>query len=189
MKFDELNKLFGRYFSSMEISEEDKKKRVDCAFFFYDLFLYVFMMIKRDYDNNTLEQKEFYVNNLRYRMDDIDSEYVEKMTEDVIDTTFRHLDEEYFLSEDRAILIAQNEANSTINHADFIQAKKNGKKYKTWLTEGDEKVREAHVMVDFTKIPIDEYFYVGEDRMLYPHDYINGSADNLVNCRCSCKYE
>lgn len=180
----------------MDIPQKDKKKRVDCALFFYEVLWYIFMMIKRDIEKNTVESQDFYVKALRYRIKEIIypdepqfTDYLDEMTKDVVETTFRHLDEEYFLSDDRTILIAQNEANSVMNQSDFIQAKRSGKKYKTWLTEGDEKVREAHVLVDFTKIPIDEYFNVGEDKMLYPHDYLNGSAENLVNCRCSCKYE
>ena len=41
MKFDELNKLFKAYFNVMDISEEDKRKREECAFFFYDAVWYV----------------------------------------------------------------------------------------------------------------------------------------------------
>ncbi len=191
MKFDELNKLFSSYFSKMEIPKEDRKKRVDCALFFYEILWYLFVMIKSDTEKNTLESQDFYISALRYRIEDeIEAtEYVERMTQEVVETTFRHLNEEYFLSEDRAILISQNEANSVMNQQDFISAKRDGKKYKTWITEGDERVRDAHVLVDYTKIPIDEYFHVGDDLMLYPHDYLNGSAENLVNCRCSCKYE
>lgn len=192
MKFDELNKLFGAYFKVMDISEEDRKKRIDCAFFFYDAVWYILTMIRMENERDRLQDKESYRQSLEYRIRDLDvpydEEYIEEVTEDIIDTTFRHLDEEYFLSEQRAVLIAQNEANTVMNGVDFFNAKKSGKKYKTWITENDERVREWHREVDYTKIPIDEYFYVGNDKMRFPHDY-TASAENVINCRCSCKYE
>lgn len=192
MKFDELNKLFGAYFKVMDIPEEDRKKRIDCAFFFYDAVWYILTMIRMENERDRLQDKESYRQSLEYRIRDLevpyDEEYIEEVTEDIIDTTFRHLDEEYFLSEQRAVLIAQNEANTVMNGVDFFYAKKSGKKYKTWITENDERVREWHKEVDYTKIPIEEYFYVGNDKMRFPHDY-TASAENVINCRCSCKYE
>lgn len=118
-----------------------------------------------------------------------ESDYIDRLVEDIIETTNRHPDDPYYLSKDRALLIAQNESNTAYNHADYEIARQNGKQYKVWVTEGDEKVREAHVDVDMVRIPINEMFSVGNDTMRYPHDYINGSAENLVNCRCICSYE
>ena len=196
-KVDELNKLFGAYFKIMAISEEDKKKRVDCARFFYDAVWYVLTMIRLENDKGRLADKDSYRQSLEFRIIDsleennlpVDEEYINKVTEEVIDTTFRHLDDdEYYLSQDRAVLIAQNEANTVMNGVDFFNAKKSGKKYKVWQTEMDSKVRPWHEEVNGMRIPIDEYFYVGNDQMKYPHDY-NASAENVVNCRCSCVYE
>ena len=194
---DELNKLFGAYFKIMAISEEDKKKRVDCAWFFYDAVWYVLTMIRLENDKGRLADKDSYRQSLEFRIIDsleennlpVDEEYINKVTEEVIDTTFRHLDDdEYYLSQDRAVLIAQNEANTVMNGVDFFNAKNTGKKYKVWQTEMDSKVRPWHEEVNGMRIPIDEYFYVGNDQMKYPHDY-NASAENVVNCRCSCVYE
>ena len=194
---DELNKLFGAYFKIMAISEEDKKKRVDCAWFFYDAVWYVLTMIRLENDKGRLADKDSYRQSLEFRIIDsleennlpVDEEYIDKVTEEVIDTTFRHLDDdEYYLSQDRAVLIAQNEANTVMNGVDFFNAKQSGKKYKVWQTEMDSKVRPWHEEVNGMRIPIDEYFYVGNDQMKYPHDY-NASAENVVNCRCSCVYE
>lgn len=194
---DELNKLFGAYFKIMAISEEDKKKRIDCAWFFYDAVWYVLTMIRLENDKGRLADKDSYRQSLEFRIIDsleennlpVDEEYINKVTEEVIDTTFRHLDDdEYYLSQDRAVLIAQNEANTVMNGVDFFNAKQSGKKYKVWQTEMDSKVRPWHEEVNGMRIPIDEYFYVGNDQMKYPHDY-NASAENVVNCRCSCVYE
>lgn len=193
MKFDELNKLFGAYFKVMDISEEDRKKRIDYALLFYEAVWYVLTMIRLENERNRLDDKESYRVSLEYRIKDIiedtpvDEEYIENITEDIIDTTFRHLDDEYFLSERRAVLIAQNEANTVMNGADFFNAKKSGKTHKQWIAQLDEKTREWHLLIDGTFIPIDEKFKVGGEEMRFPHDP-TASPENLVNCRCTCIY-
>ena len=193
MKFDELNKLFGAYFKVMDISEEDRKKRIDYAFLFYEAVWYVLTMIRLENERNRLDDKESYRVSLEYRIKDIiedtpvDEEYIENITADIIDTTFRHLDDEYFLSERRAVLIAQNEANTVMNGADFFNAKKSGKTHKQWIAERDDKTREWHLLIDGTFIPIDEKFKVGGEEMRFPHDP-TASPENLVNCRCTCIY-
>ena len=192
MKFDVINRL-ERYFDVMELPQEEKKKRVELGDDLFDAFYFVLSMMAIDKDID----KDFYVESLRGRVTDAfkdadvryEEEYLNKMTEEIIDTTLRHLDEDYYFSEERALLIAENETNTSFNNYDYVTAKENGAAYKTWLTEGDEKVRTAHADVDFERIPIDDYFYVGGDRMRYPHDYLNGSPENLINCRCTCKYE
>lgn len=116
-------------------------------------------------------------------------EYVSRLSDEIIDTTARHPDDDYYLSKERALLIGQNESNTTFNHIDYTEAKESGKRYKVWLTEADEKVREEHAEVDMMRIPIDEMFDVGGEQLRYPHDFMFGSAKNLVNCRCTCRYE
>ena len=195
MKFDELHKLFTRYFEVMEIPKEDKKKRVDLALEFYDIFLYILLLIKTDLKYDRLEESQGYMESLNYRIQDMladlpyEEEYIPQLSKDVIETTFRHLDEEYYFSEDRTILISQNEANTVMNNIDYVSAKRSGKTRKTWVTEKDNRVRPWHEEVDELTIPIDEMFQVGNDQMRFPHDYINGSPENLINCRCTCFYE
>lgn len=197
MKLDELNKLLTRYFDAMEISAEDKRKRIMLGLDLYDAFIYILLTIKADYRiSDKVAPQEGYIESLNFRIKDVlnennlpyEEEYIPQLSKDIVEATFRHLDEDYYFSEDRAVLITQNEANTIMNNADYVKAKSSGCKYKQWLTEGDGKVRDAHVMVDMMKIPIDEYFPVGGDNMRYPHDYMNGSAENLINCRCVCKY-
>ena len=195
MKFDELHKLFTRYFEVMEIPKEDKKKRVDLALEFYDIFLYILLLIKTDLKYDRLEESQGYMESLNYRIQDMlgdlpyEEEYIPQLSKDVIETTFRHLDDEYYFSEDRTILISQNEANTVMNNIDYVSAKRSGKTRKTWVTEKDNRVRLWHEEVDELTIPIDEMFQVGNDQMRFPHDYINGSPENLINCRCTCFYE
>jgi len=201
-KFDELNQL-KRFFSTMDISEGEKKKRTDLAYLLYDAIYFTFALIKvekeieeRDFTTNALVVDQ-YRETLENRITDAlhregvpyEPDYVPRLVNDIIETTDRHPDDPYYLSQDRALLIAQNESNSAYNYSDYDNAKKSGKQYKTWIAEVDDRTREWHLEVDGTKIPIDEMFTVGKDTMRYPHDFLNGSAENLVNCRCICLYE
>lgn len=196
MKFDELNQL-KRFFSVMELPQKEKDKRVSLGMLFYDAFFYVFLLMQADVKVNGDIDKDFYIRSLDGRIRDVleennlpyDENYIPQLTEDVIETTTRHLDEPYYFSQERALLVAQNESNTVYNSIDFKTAKAQGKKYKTWMAIEDERTREAHTIVDTTRIPIDEMFVVGNDRMLFPHDYLNASPENLINCRCSCLYE
>ena len=54
---------------------------------------------------------------------------------------------------------------------------------KTWHTERDAKVRPAHKQVDGKTVNWGDYFVVGGERMYRPKDP-NGSAKNVINCRC-----
>lgn len=242
MKFDELNQL-KRFFSTMEISESEKKQRADFAYLLYDAIYYVLLSIKleikvkekqgkiptesqnetvskrqgksvrvdsqksvneQNTDKNTqdsIRQTEVqkivdsYRQTLNNRLIDVfgdkpyEPEYVSRLSDEIIDTTTRHPDDDYYLSKERALLIGQNESNTTFNHIDYTEAKESGKRYKVWYAELDDKTREDHIEVDGTRIPIDEMFDVGGEQLRYPHDFMFGSAKNLVNCRCTCKYE
>lgn len=242
MKFDELNQL-KRFFSTMEISESEKKKRADFAYLLYDAIYYVLLSIKLEIkvkekqgkiptqsQNKTVSERQgksvradnqksvneqntnkntqdsirqteiqkivdSYRQTLNNRLIDVfgdkpyEPEYVSRLSDEIIDTTTRHPDDDYYLSKERALLIGQNESNTTFNHIDYTEAKESGKRYKVWYAELDDKTREDHIEIDGTRIPIDEMFDVGGEQLRYPHDFMFGSAKNLVNCRCTCRYE
>ena len=96
---------------------------------------------------------------------------------------------DYWLSLDRAKNIANSEANTFLNYTDYVDAKSQGYKYKTWHTMSDPKVRETHAEIEGRTIGIDELFQVGDSLMKFPHDW--ESAPNpaeVINCRCSVEY-
>ena len=97
---------------------------------------------------------------------------------------------EYWLSINRARLIAQNEANAFLNYNDFVDAKKRGCTKKTWLTMEDSKVRITHEEVEGQTIEIDETFEVGTSEMRFPlDDMFAPDPAEVINCRCSVDYE
>jgi hypothetical protein len=92
-----------------------------------------------------------------------------------------------WLGEQRANIIALNEANWKWNNEEYYEAK-DGKKTKTWHTALDERVRFSHMAVEGVTIGIDEYFIVGGYPMLYPLDG-NAPISETANCRCSVSYK
>lgn len=195
MKFDELNQL-KEYFSVMRLSDEEKEKRVSVAYLFYDAFFYVLTFLKADAMLNDDLDAMFYIGALSGRLIDsleangldYDSGYIQKIATDVIEMTIEHYSEEEYFTDERYLRLAEDESNATCDYSMWIDAIRQGKKYKIWLTENDERVRPWHKEVGGTKVPIDGYFDVGPDRMRFPHDQENGSADNISRCRCSCDF-
>jgi hypothetical protein len=56
---------------------------------------------------------------------------------------------------------------------------------KTWITVGDEKVRDAHRGANGQKRPLDGLYTVGGELLAYPKDTTHGaSLWNTINCRC-----
>lgn len=56
--------------------------------------------------------------------------------------------------------------------------------YKTWVTAGDDKVRDTHEYLEGITIPLNDEFYTFDgDHALSPGGFIK--AVNNVNCRCT----
>jgi hypothetical protein len=70
----------------------------------------------------------------------------------------------------------------------FEQAKQDGKTLKQWVDMKDNRERKDHLKIGGTIIGINEYFQLPDCKMLYPHDYVNGTENQLSNCRCSVHY-
>lgn len=68
------------------------------------------------------------------------------------------------------------------NTAVLDTAKANGAKSKTWHTMEDEKVRDAHIVLDTVTIPIEAEFYTDGDHAPQPGMF--NKADLNCNCRC-----
>lgn len=97
--------------------------------------------------------------------------------------------EEYWLSDDRARFIAEEESNTAYNDSDFEEASENYST-KTWHTMLDAFVRKDHRKMEGVTIPIDELFMVGDSFLLYPRDTSHGaSLRQIAGCRCWLTYE
>ena len=198
MKRDELNILADKYYSVMEISETQKEKRKKAAWTLFDTFMLLFIWFD--------EAKEYGVDNTSYFLPKFQQEiqdavsnitliddyllgYIAIIAQAVYNTTKDHLDESYYLSEERAVNLALNEGNSILNHAELRQAIKDGYTMKIWRTELDNKVRPTHIVMEGKKIPINDLFKVGGYDMEMPHDIThNAGAEEVSNCRCWLEY-
>lgn len=204
--FDEINDLsqdkildIDAYFDEMELSDEEKEKRKGFSESMVDVMLFIFALfsVMRQYD---YINKQYIIGQLKQRYSEVVlrymdigkavDDYIQKFSEEIVDTTLKYPDEEYYLSNDRATLVSVNEANSILGYRQLQEAKNKGYTRKTWITEGDRKVRKTHRKVDMREIPIDEYFLVGDSLMMYPHDNITFDIDpkEVINCRCSVVY-
>lgn len=204
-EIDELNNFsedeildIDAYFDEMELSEEGKEERKKFAKDMKEIMLFLFSLFLVMKENSYMD-KRFIISQLQSKYSDLVIEYmkidkyieehIKEFSEETVDTTIRHIDEEFYLSEDRSVLISVNEANSTLNYKDFANAIADGKTEKQWLTEKDQKVRKTHKRLDSVIIPIEDTFVVGNTLMRFPHDTFYGiDYKELSNCRCAVRY-
>lgn len=206
LQFDELNVLsenrrsepYEEYFDKMSISDEQKALRIAFSEKMEEVILFVLSLIEtmveneevdQEYIENELSKQYLAIAAIYFAVDDYITDYVRQFSHDVVQSTFDHIKEEYYLSRDRAMFISECEANTSLNYKEYTDAIKSGKKYKTWKDIGDKRERRTHLEVGGTTIPIKELFAVGDSLMLFPKDVSHGaSSKEIVNCRCSIQY-
>lgn len=203
-----------RYFNEISLTKSQKKERIalaedieDAVMFFFTLvllqsrFSYLAAMDSAD-AKDQLRQKILDAVGNRTELNNEIIEDVNTFVDDVNDTTTEHLmilnalaeeaeeqrqKENRYISEDRARLLAEEEANTIFNCSDFYKARELGYKYKTWITMRDSRVRKTHARVDDKTIPINDYFMIGKSLMRYPRDPM-GRPEEVIACRCSARY-
>lgn len=87
----------------------------------------------------------------------------------------------------RAETIARTETGAAYETARYWTFRDAGITQKGWLSGGDDgTTRATHMAADGQARGIDEFFEVGEARLLHPHDQIHGAGHpgELINCRC-----
>ena len=98
------------------------------------------------------------------------------------------IDKDYYTSDVRATVVAENQTNALYNDRLYQQAVQSGKKYKTWITKLDQKVRDTHKEIHGEIVAIDMPFIVGDSELMYPCD-LSGSYKEICNCRCVVAYK
>ena len=206
LRFDELNTLiqnkrsmpFEQYFGEMNLTEEEKSKRIQMAEELEENFIVTMTLLftmaqanKIDYEFIRKQIEDSYLETLRkYASVDRHLEtYVKSFSYDVIDSTKKHKNEPYYYSLDRARFMAENEVNTAINHARYIEAVNGGKTMKRWESIIDEATRKDHREINGKYISIGQAFHVGDSWMLFPKDMsMNPNPNQVINCRCSMMY-
>lgn len=206
--FDNLNGLFftkrsknramsiNQFFGEMNLPEEEEERRIRLAenlevmmLTFFELVMMYGGVTPDNYDYLSGYLRDLYQQNLLVYVP-IDEYLMTKtavFADEVTRTTQDHSDDEWYFSDDRALLIAENESQGTWEYEEFAQAVEAGKTRKTWVAIIDKVTRQWHREVNGKTIPIDDYFHVGNDLMLFSGD-MNASDENLANCRCHTVY-
>lgn len=207
MTYQELNDLienprsepYETYFGDMDITDEEKEKRISLAEKFEDniRFVLILLFTMQQYGQVDWEvaREQF---EIRYRnaingyvgLDEYMEIYIRTFSYDVIDATQSHEDDPYYYSTDRLRLISENESQGSMNHQQFTEAVNSGKTMKQWVDVGDRKERETHRKVGGSLKPIQDPFIVGNSLMMYPKDAetFGAEAKEIINCRCSIRY-
>lgn len=210
LSFDELNKLYDgkynrksmpyeQYFGEMDLNKKQKEERISFSKKFEEVMMFLFFLLLTVEEYGNKSNQEFIVNEIKQKYKDLVEDYmvvdgyveqyIDDFVREVVDVTNRHTDEPYFKSEDRAVLIAENEANSVLNYSDYVKAMNNGYTKKKWKTELDNKVRKTHIPLENRMVDIKTPFVVGESLMMFPKDTTYGAdAEEIVNCRCTVEY-
>lgn len=95
------------------------------------------------------------------------------------------------VGERRGETIARTETHGAAENTSFGAAgavNRNQPLTKTWLATLDDRTRDTHADADGQTVAYDEPFDVGGDSLDYPGDP-SGSAEEVVNCRCSVTYQ
>ena len=191
------------YFENMQISEEEKEKRVRLANLLLADVLFLFALSKRNQDKQYLSKafQKRYLSSVQKvaEPDQKMQRYIRKVCDSIVDTTLKggslttskanKPQDPYVVSVDRATNVAENEANAILNGDEYITAVKNGCTKKRWKSYRDERVRADHADVDGQVVDISRPFRVGKYMMMYPKDDSLGAGlEEIVNCRCSVEY-
>lgn len=93
------------------------------------------------------------------------------------------------LSAARSNVIARTETHGAANYAGIESAREaEVDMLKEWISTADARTRDAHNAANGDKVPLDGRFDVGGEKLDHPGDSVNGSAGNVINCRCALGY-
>ncbi len=201
------------YFENMQISEEEKEKRVRLANLLLADVLFLFALSRRNRDARYLSEtfQKRYLSSVKKitEPDQKMQRYIRKVCDSIVKTTLKSgkddgkkqgealidsdvikvSQDSYAVSIERATSVAENEANAILNGEEYSNAVKNGCTKKRWKSYRDERVRADHADVDGQVVDISRPFRVGKYMMMYPKDDSLGAGlEEIVNCRCSVEY-
>lgn len=208
-EFDELNIIqqeevvesHEEFFSTMDLTDEEKRERIEFATEIEQHMLFIFALIgtMREYgalNTDYVAQKlvDRYIDTFTTRIGEPTEDvrrYIEWFSENVVGVTIANVKDSYFTSPNRAIVVGRNESLTSVGYSDFITAISLGNKHKVWVDVRDKRERKTHLKVGGKRIPIEQPFVVGNSLMMFPHDQVSFGADasEIVNCRCTVRYE
>ena len=207
LDFDELNKLvgygrsmpFNEYFGEMQISPEQRRRRIDIAEDLEDGFLEILAWAFYTQQRGSVSESsvkgrvkglfETALGSEVKRLEETDR-IIDSLAKEIAKTTVkRGKTDPFFVSADRARLLAEDNANNFANYLDFEESR--GRyRWKIWNTILDGRERITHNFADGQMQPIAMPFEVGTSLLMYPKDTSLGAdAEEIINCRCTLSYE
>lgn len=200
-EFDELKTRampYEQYFGEMDLTEEEKEKRIKLAQDLEEAMLFFFALLAT-MTANAYANIQFAIDSLvaRYAaclgqymdLDEYISGRIMQFATETLETTQSHADDGWYTSNDRAMLVAENESNTSWNYDEYRTAVKSGKTKKKWIAMQDKRVRHTHRQLSGKTIPIESIFLVGNSEMYFPKDEtFSPETCETANCRCSIKY-
>ena len=194
-QIDELKTIdYETYFGEMDISEQEKRRRIGLAEELEVLFLYLFVSFAELPDAVSVVDEKYREIATRYLGMNNTPAYIAdqaaRIAQETVQTTEEHEGQAFYTSKDRAMLISANQANTIANYEQHVEAVKMGKHYKIWDNMKDKYVRHTHVLADGQKVGIFEPFVVGDSLLNFPTDLsLGASLEETAGCRCTLKYE
>lgn len=191
---------FKEYFAPMEITREQKKRRIRLAEIIAGIYYTAFSLIDTQSDFNIVnftivalyireELIKAYEDETKRINDAFLLDHAMQQAAEIIAVNKRHVDDPYYTSDDRAEVIAENDANCIIGYDELQMAIDAGYTEKTWHGMLDKRERESHVQMEGTTIPIQSPFDVNGSLMMIPGSGDMGAApEEIVNCRCWLTY-
>lgn len=203
---------YEKFFGEMDIPEEEKEKRIEMAKRFELLFAFYFMAYGDENDDRdwvsyiaehyteiammfvTATVTPAYIQDHARRL----AKEVTRVTNDRVSQADIAVIEDgddvpddivFWISRDRATLIAENESNTVGNYDEMVVAIRSGMTTKTWNTMEDSRVRKTHREVQGVTVGIFEPFTVGNSLLMFPgDDSLGADLEELANCRCHVTY-
>lgn len=192
-------KPYDEYFGDMYLTQEQIDRRIALAEELEDIvgFYLLMMLTETQYGFSYDSSRLAFIEQLE-EADIGDDDYRENLADELTDSTEDNLDDTvgalWFFSQDRAMFVAENEANTLENQQDFEDALARGFTRKQWVGIPDHRERRTHRELNDTIIPIEEYFDIGLAKGLFPKDVssvlstLPDHPEELINCRCSVSY-
>lgn len=192
-----------QFFDEMYLTDSEKEERKDMAKSLFIIFSAILTIIKATEVLNNEHDVDYYRKYVSDNMkvlynatfgSDKYSAQVDTFAEEFIESTMRNLSSstkvaEYFTSDDRATVNAENQTNEIYNLNQYEEALRIGNNRKKWVTMHDQRVRKTHAEADGQEVDIDKPFEVGGYQMMYPLDKSLGAhSKECVNCRCIVIY-
>lgn len=186
------SKFYEEYYDDMDIPQEDKEKRIELAEEIDDIFFWLLGVVAIMAFTGEVIDTESLITSVQYRLFDIEnvnvryvSEHIVRLAGETVETTVERRDEEYFLSDERAMDIAAGEAHTFYEYEELQDAWENGKTMKRWCAFRDRRTRKTHSEADGKTIPIDELFEIGGSFLMCPKDTSHdASLKEIASCRC-----